>query len=220
MIPYATRTGTKRNLAALKAAGWGMLISADVGARWQWKEVPSGFKYAIDNGAWSAYQRKVKCLHRRGGSRTIAFSGDTFMRCLDKMADGAEWIVLPDVVCGGLASLDLSLWWLDVVRPYGRPMLIPAQDGMENHHLSAHIGSDVGIFVGGSTAWKETTLARWSELAKSHRAYCHVGRVNTLRRIRMCRNAGVDSIDGTSASRFAVNVPKLTRAVRQGHLWD
>ena len=49
LIAYASRTGTRRNLAALRGAGWRLLVSA--------ASVHSneGFPYAIDNGAWSAF---------------------------------------------------------------------------------------------------------------------------------------------------------------------
>ena len=43
-------------------------------------------------------------------------------------------------------------------------------------------------------------------------------RVNSARRISICHEAGVDSIDGTSVSRFAVTIGRLDRAVRQGAL--
>lgn len=50
MIAYASRTGTRRNLDALRGAGWRLLVSATGVHRHE------GFRYAIDNGAWTAYQ--------------------------------------------------------------------------------------------------------------------------------------------------------------------
>lgn len=49
MIPYASRTGTRRNLALLRAAGWRLFVSAKGVLRTE------GFPYALDNGAWSAF---------------------------------------------------------------------------------------------------------------------------------------------------------------------
>lgn len=49
MIAYASRTGTRRNLAAIREAGWRLLVSAASCLR------NEGFPYALDNGAWSAY---------------------------------------------------------------------------------------------------------------------------------------------------------------------
>jgi hypothetical protein len=78
----------------------------------------------------------------------------------------------------------------------------------------------VGIFVGGSdkSDWKERTVGQWAALARSAGAICHVGRVNTQRRIAICAAAGATSIDGTSASRFADSIPVLQRALVQGSL--
>jgi len=47
---------------------------------------------------------------------------------------------------------------------------------------------------------------------------CHVGRVNTQQRVRMCLAAGVTSFDGTSASRYQVTLRDLDMA-RRGHHW-
>lgn len=48
---YASRTGTKRNLAALRAAGWGLFVSTAGVHR------NEGFRFMIDNGAWSAFTK-------------------------------------------------------------------------------------------------------------------------------------------------------------------
>lgn len=45
MIGYASRTGTRRNLDALRAAGWRLMVSARGALRTE------GFPYALDNGA-------------------------------------------------------------------------------------------------------------------------------------------------------------------------
>ena len=149
----------------------------------------------VDCGAWTHHQNGVP------------FDGDLYLRCLDKMAACADFIVLPDVPMDGERSSELSLSWIDRVRAYGRPMLFPVQNGM----TSAPIGPDIGVFVGGDDRWKEITMPYWARYAHERGAWCHVGRVNSQRRIEMCLMAGVDSIDGSSGSRFAVNVPKLTQ---------
>jgi hypothetical protein len=45
MAGYASRTGTRRNLAALRDAGWRLLVSAEAELRTE------GMRYALDNGA-------------------------------------------------------------------------------------------------------------------------------------------------------------------------
>ena len=91
---YASRTGTRRNLDALRTAGWGLLVSrAGV-----WRT--EGFdRICGDNGAWADF---------RAGR---AFDEDAYDRFLDWLATQpviADWLVLPDIVAGGLRSLELS----------------------------------------------------------------------------------------------------------------
>jgi hypothetical protein len=201
VIGYASRTGTRRNLAALRAAGWRLIVSATSDLR------TAGMRYALDNGAWSCFQQNR------------AFDTTAFERAVDQVGDGADWIVLPDIVGGGLASLDLSLAWLPRLRPLGVPLLLAVQDGMNGDDVRPHIGPWIGIFVGGSTPWKLATALAWGEIARTRSAYLHVGRVNTARRIALCHAAGADSFDGTSASRFASTVPLLDAARRQPDLF-
>jgi hypothetical protein len=202
MIAYASRTGTKRNLAALREAGWRLLVSAAGCLR------AEGFPYALDNGAWSAF-----CQRR-------PFDEDAFTVALRKMGAAADWTVIPDVVAGGLASLDLSLRWMRRVLDETPRALIAVQNGMQTSDVAAFLGERVGVFVGGDTAWKLSTLPAWGALARERGAWCHVGRVNSRRRIFSCIDAGATSFDGTSASRFAVTVPKLDAARRQLGLFN
>ena len=79
----------------------------------------------------------------------------------------------------------------------------------------------VGLFVGGSTTFKEQTARAWGTFARARSLYLHMGRVNTARRRAIASEAGADSVDGTSASRFAATIPMLTNAGRQlGLGWD
>lgn len=202
MIAYASRTGTKRNLAALRANGWRLMVSARGVLRTE------GFRYAIDNGAWTSFQRKEP------------FDTVAFERAVDQLGADADFIVIPDIVNGGYASLFRSRHWWEKLRfTYAHlantPLLIAVQNGFELRDVAPLLSPRTGIFIGGTTGWKEHTLRRWADLARSRGALCHVGRVNTARRIRLCAAAGVDSFDGSSASRFAVTVRPLEMARRQ-----
>lgn len=198
MMPFFSRTGTKRNLAAAREAGWGILVSA-AGV---WRD--EGFKAIIaDNGQWA--ERDTP------GS----FKADRYHRFLDWLGDRAQLLVLPDIVCGGLASLDLSLTWLDELRGHSALLLIPVQNGMTPAMIAPFLSDRVGIFVGGDTEWKEATLPVWGALAAEAGCHAHVGRVNTERRIRLCARAGIHSVDGSSVTRYAKTLPRLDAAVRQ-----
>lgn len=202
MIGYAARTGTRKNLDALRARGWRLLVSAKGVQRTE------GFPYAIDNGAWWAFQT---------GN---AFDGDAFRRCCDAFAGGADWIVIPDIVAGGARSLEFSLSWRAELRGYGRPLLLAVQNGMEVEHVRPHVGGEVGIFVGGDTEWKIATMRVWGRLAAEVDCYLHVGRVNTVRRVVMCAAAGAHSFDGSGPSKYSRDVPKLSNAIQQPDMFS
>lgn len=202
---YASRTGTRRNLEALGRAGWRLLCEPSQLSRYG--GTPPPLPYAIDNGAWGCYQREVP------------FDAIGFQTMLDQMGAGADWIVVPDIVAGGLDSLRFSMGWLGQVSRYGLPLLA-VQDGMVPEDVRKLVGPDVGIFLGGTTEWKLRTMRSWGSLARERGARFHVARVNTVRRIRLCQDANADSFDGTSVSRFAVNLPRLDNERRQMHIFD
>lgn len=201
MIAYASRTGTRRNLAALRRAGWRLMVSARGPLR------PEGFRYALDNGAWTAFQRGE------------TFDVPAFEKAIALLGPGADWIVLPDIVAGGLASLRFSLDWLGTLkaRPAlrGTRYLLAVQNGMEQRDIAPLLGAGIGVFVGGDTPWKLGTMRAWADLAHARGATCHIGRVNSARRIRLCAAAGADSFDGSGVSRFASALPPLDLARRQ-----
>lgn len=197
MIAYASRTGTRRNLDALRVAGWRLLVSAAGVLR------NEGFRYALDNGAWSSF------------TQGRPFDEPAFDRALRKMGRDADWVVMPDVVAGGRASLDFSLKWMRRVLDETNLGLLAVQDGLEERDVESLLGDRVGLFVGGSTDWKLSTLPRWGELGRRRGCWVHVGRVNSAKRIKACTAAGAWSFDGTSATRFAKTLPKLEHARQQ-----
>jgi hypothetical protein len=201
MQAYASRTGTIRNLAALRDAGWRLIVSATGAHR------SEGLRYAIDNGAWTAHQQGT------------TFDASAFVQLIDNLGSGADWIVVPDIVGGGLLSLEFSLRWMGRVRACGRPILLAVQDGMDGYDVGRFLGHETGLFVGGSTEWKEETLPHWGRVARDRGCHLHVGRVNSRRRIRLCADAGADSFDGTSASIYSCSLPLLDGERRQTTLF-
>lgn len=198
MLGYASRTGTARNLDALRSCGWGLMVSATGALRTE------GFsRYALDNGAWTA--------HQQGKS----FDDGLFLAAMDRLGEAADFVVVPDIVMGGLDSLSLSEKWLPRLQGRTRLLLLAVQNGMEPKHIGSYLSSSVGVFVGGDTLWKEQTLPAWCRLARDVGSYVHVGRVNTQRRIKLCHLSGADSFDGTSATRFASSLGLLDSALRQ-----
>ena len=201
MLAYASRTGTQQNLAALRRADWRLLVSAVGSLRTE------GFPYALDNGAWTAFCQGHPFDERR------------FLRALRRLGAQADWTVVPDIVAGGQASLELSLRWLRPVLDECAQALLAVQDGLTPDDVGPLVGARVGLFVGGSTAWKESSLPLWGAVARQQGCWLHVGRVNTARRIHLCSAAGATSFDGTSVSRFAKTLPLLDQARKQLNLF-
>jgi hypothetical protein len=172
----------------------------------QW--ATQGFdRICIDNGAWSDFRANRD------------FDEDEFEKFLDWLPITPDWIVLPDIVAGGLRSLALSVRYLNRCAALAPLVLFAVQDGLEPADVAPLVGSGVGIFLGGSTEWKLTRMLDWGSFCAERGIYYHVARVNTFKRMALAIAAGADSIDGSSGSRYAVTVPMLSYAAQHQDLF-
>jgi hypothetical protein len=200
---YASRTGTRRNLQAMRAAGWGLLCCPTPRSARR----TEGFdRVVIDNGKWRCF------------TTGEPWDEAAFVSLVDELGALADFVIAPDVVADGTASLALTRSWVPRLHGKTRQLLVAVQDGMRPADVVDLIGPNVGIFLGGSTEWKLATMALWGAFSAERRVHYHVARVNTVRRIRMAHAAGAHSIDGSSGSRFAETVPLLQRAIQQPDL--
>lgn len=138
--------------------------------------------YALDNGRYSDF------VHNR------PFDEQNFIAHVERYAflgQKPRWIVVPDEV--GDDSETFRLWnqWAPRLKEYGVPLAIAVQDGMTVSDV-ASLKPDV-VFVGGSTEWKWLTVASWAAAFPR----VHVGRVNSLSKLRLLKNLGVESCDGS-----------------------
>lgn len=185
----------------LREAGWRLFVSARGVLRTE------GFRYALDNGAWTAFTKGED------------FDVEAFERAYAMLGPGADFVIAPDIVAGGHRSLDMSLDWLPRLGDASL-VLIPNQDGLEPEDFADLVGPRVGVFHGGSTEWKVGQMVKWGRWCAERGVYFHVGRVNTAVRFRLAHVAGAHSVDGSSASRFAVTIPGLDALARQDDLFD
>jgi len=195
VIYYVSRTGTKRNLDAMRSAGFRVLISR-TGA---WRS--EGFRYCLDSGAWTDFQMGRP------------FDEDQYERMIAALGADADFVVLPDKVAAGRQSLEMSVRWMNRVRSINDLVLIPVQDGMEHDDLAPLMSQSVGIFLGGSDPWKLATMKPWGDFCRARGVHYHVARVNTLVRFGMAAGAFATSADGSSAARYAATVPLLKAGV-------
>lgn len=213
---YVSRTGTRWNRRLIKACEWAWMVGPlDMGG-----PVLDGLSHACDNGAWPCFQAYLK-----GKRPTPMLDLKKFQTCIARHGSTADFIIIPDIVQGGDMSWAMTRYWMRRLRRdrrfKGVMLLIAVQDGMTPDMIRPFLRDKrIGIFVGGSTEWKLATKRMWAALAHEGGPwgeggnYCHVGRVNTERRIDACGKDGVDGIDGSSGARFAVTILPLNRALR------
>lgn len=112
------------------------------------------------------------------------------------------WVACPDVVADARATLARFEEWWPYLTAEGLPVALVGQDGAESMELPWD--RLAALFVGGSTEWKLSRAAEdLTREAKRRGKAVHVGRVNTLTRLRTVFDWGtVDTIDGTCFSRW------------------
>jgi hypothetical protein len=146
---------------------------------------PRRTPWAMDNGAYRD--------HTAGDSFNVAaFEADLARVAATELRPA--FVVAPDVVAGGDASLVFSLSWLERLRPVA-PVYLVTQDGMNPDAVGGALFAFAGLFVGGSLRWKIKTGREWVRIAHRHGKPCHIGRVGTPRRVLWAKRIGADSID-------------------------
>jgi hypothetical protein len=114
------------------------------------------------------------------------------------------WVAVPDVVADHRATRRLfsdwtSHWRYEIGRiPF--PLAFVLQDGCRPSEVPWD--EIAAVFVGGSTDFKLRESESLVRAAKQNRKLVHVGRVNTLRRLRFAHDLGADTVDGTAFSMF------------------
>jgi len=175
MRVYVGQTRSRALIATLERHGVGEFV-----VRGELPVRRARFGFAHDNGAYRDWRagRPFNVVRWERDMRWMAYRGIV-----------PDFVVVPDIVAGGLASLDWSAFWRDVV-PKEFPAYLAVQDGMSARDVIPHLPRYAGLFVGGSLPWKLSTGAAWVELARQHGLRCHIGRVGTAARVRWARMAG------------------------------
>lgn len=175
-----------------------------------------GIRWAADNGCFS-----------QGGR----FDLDVFLRWLDGMEPlrlDCLFATAPDVYdptgapCHD-ATTARSAPVLPILRDMGYKAAFVAQIGSTPDNVR---WDDLdALFLGGTVPWKLSPAAEAvAYRAKREGKWLHMGRVNTLRRLRYAKAIGCDSVDGTFLKYGPdVNLPRLLNRTdtvdRQGFLF-
>lgn len=126
----------------------------------------------------------------------------------------------PDVLGDPRATWELSRDALPLIRAAGFPAALVAQDGMRPGDVDP-AAFDV-LFLGGRPSdveWKLSHHARDLTLwARAHGKLVHMGRANSLKRLRIAARWGCGSADGTFLARAPdVNLPRMVRWLDELH---
>jgi hypothetical protein len=186
---YPGGEGKKKEVRRL---GLGVMISS-CPSKWPGADIRE-FNCALDNGAFTCYNKGYPFMEK------------VFLEAIDRAYKHGlilDFIVTPDIICGGKKSLEFSLKWADGRLSTCPSLALVVQDGMEVKDLDHTVMHRFShIFVGGSVAWKWETAHEWKLHAASYGMKCHIGQCGPLKYLNKAKNLQVDSVDSTS---WAVN---------------
>lgn len=178
---------SKKRVQYCRENGIGLLYTP------KYNQIPRNGLYIIDNGAFEAWQQEK------------TWDGKKFLKycnMLTEMGKVPYFVVLPDIVAGGVTSLEQSAEYYPLISK-AWPKYLAVQNGMEIPEIRDFIESYQvdGIFVGGTISWKWRNTWILSHYAHKWGIKCHVGRIGSWEGYEMCEQAGVDSVDGSTPIR-------------------
>jgi len=166
-----------------------------------WKYGTHRHGYAIDNGAFKSWIEKTP------------WNEKPFYSILDRSLkwNPSDFVVLPDIVGGGLSSIRLSCDHLARVKSYGYPIYLPIQDNVPlkcldwktipNTHSKLYEEID-GVFLGGTTfEFKKSIGKQLYNIAKDRGLKFHIGKIGTKEKLEWAISVNADSVDSSSISR-------------------
>jgi hypothetical protein len=155
-----------------------------------------GIPWALDNGCFTTNWNETKWVNTLGKYEGVS-------DCL--------FAVVPDVVCDSDATDERWARYSPVVKAHGYAAAYVTQNGCTAIPSDADV-----VFTGGDNEWKMSDEAQqFVAEAKDRGLWTHMGRVNSLRRLRFAAAHGYDSVDGTFLA-FGpdTNLPRLLRMLR------
>lgn len=148
----------------------------------------AGVPWAADNDAFNGWDADVEARFLTMLGRLTGLPGCLFVTAPDVVADAAE-------TCRRFER------WAPIIHDAGLPVGFVLQDGIQDLGVP---WTDLDcVFVGGSTEFKLGEVAAACVREANQRGkWAHMGRVNTMRRVRYAASIGCDSFDGTTFSKW------------------
>jgi len=175
--------GLRARAAAASASGIGLGVMVTPQQGYPAAHL-EGFPFGCDTG----------CFSNPGAFSLEAYLD--WLRAREAHRERCLFATAPDVLGDAGATLARSLPVLPRLRDLGYPAALVAQDGLED--LDVPWEAFDCLFVGGTTAWKNSGAAdALAREARRRGKHTHLGRVNTRRRLRAAVLGGYHSADGT-----------------------
>lgn len=162
MRVYCGDTRSRRLLEVFRARGIGAVAQR---GKLHYRKLSPWF---FDNGAFEDW---------RAGRPFDAHAFRADLAGIDP-ADPPDFVVAPDRVAEGEASLLESLEWLPELRARPWPVYLAVQDGMEG--LDLGLPRFDGIFIGGTLPWKLRTAPHWCAVGRGLGLPVHFARCGHL----------------------------------------
>ncbi len=146
-----------------------------------------------------------------------------FVKMLDALepfAGAVRFVTVPDVVCDAGATIAEWRVWAPEVRRRGLTPALVLQNGMVADYRGVRFADELvpwaeigAVFVGGDDDYKMSDhVAMIAFEARRRGLWIHVGRVNTVRRLRHAEALHADSADGSGWARFRdAMLPRFSR---------
>lgn len=129
-----------------------------------------------------------------------------------------DWVAAPDCVGNHAETLRLFQGWIDMWNEEIGYVPFPLAFVLQNGATISSIPWDyiVAVFVGGDDEFKLKDCRPLLEEATARGKLKHIGRVNSLKRLRYAMEVGADTVDGTSFSMFPdAKIPRALRFIEQ-----
>jgi len=173
-------------------AGMRVLLSNNTGpiAKHLLAKYPDQIGHCISPGGW---RKPFPYYVAENGRFNSGWSEDVYFKHLEKVSEhpiAPQWLSVLDVVGDHAKTLAEWKMWYGELRNYGWPLAFVAQDGCEPSDVPKE--AEV-VFIGGTTTWKRRNIYKFCDYFPR----VHVGRINTAKWLKVCHDAGAESVDGT-----------------------
>jgi hypothetical protein len=130
---------------------------------------------------------------------------------LKRINPGCIFATVPDMVGNAKETIKSFERYKTLFNWLSNRLAFVAQDGLED--LEIPWSEFTTFFIGGTTDWKlSNTVKSLIKEAQNQGKMVHIGRVNTLGRIKHFAELHVDSVDGTTIVHAPdINIPKILR---------